>query len=90
VIQNKRSIFWNVIAWATVRKGSSYEHVVIEIELFESPDEPPSDFCLLVWMKSEVYQRKVDTPDEFLARILDTSIQGHPISIYKGIMKGTV
>ena len=28
-----------------------------------------SNFCLWGWMDSEVYERKVDTPDELLARI---------------------
>jgi hypothetical protein len=35
-----------------------------------SPDLTPLGFCLWVWMKSEVYKRKVDTRDELLARIL--------------------
>jgi hypothetical protein len=29
------------------------------------------DFCLCGWLKSQVYQRNVDTWDELLARILD-------------------
>jgi hypothetical protein len=29
--------------------------------------------CLWVWMKSEVYKRKANTPDELLARILNAS-----------------
>ena len=47
--------------------------MVTEIELFESPDLIPLDFCLWGWMKSEVYKRKVDTRDELLARILDAA-----------------
>jgi hypothetical protein len=30
-------------------------------------------FCVCVWMKSEVYQTKVDTPDEFLTCIVDAA-----------------
>jgi hypothetical protein len=44
--------------------------MVTEIKLFESSDLTPLDFCFCGWMKSEVYKRKVDTRDEFLARIL--------------------
>jgi hypothetical protein len=43
------------------------------IELFESPDVTPLDFCLWLLIKSEVYKRKVDTRDELLARILDAA-----------------
>jgi hypothetical protein len=43
------------------------------MELFESPDQTPLGFCLLGWMKDEGYKRKVDTPDEFLARILNAA-----------------
>jgi hypothetical protein len=45
--------------------------MVTEIELFESPDLTPLEFCLWGWMKSDVYKTKVDTRDELLARILD-------------------
>jgi len=31
------------------------------------------DFCLWGWMNSEVYKRKLDTPDELLACILDAA-----------------
>ena len=53
--------------------------MVTEIELFESRDQTPFDSCLWVWMKSEVYKRKVDKRDEFLAHILDAaaSIKKH-------------
>jgi hypothetical protein len=47
--------------------------MVTEIELFESPDLTPLDFCLWDWMKSEVYKRKVVTRDELHARILDAA-----------------
>jgi hypothetical protein len=45
----------------------------MKTELFESSDLTPLDFCLRVWMRSEVYKRKLDTPDELLARILDAA-----------------
>jgi hypothetical protein len=44
-----------------------------EIELFESSDLTPLDFCLSGWMKSEVYKRNVDTRDELLAHTLDAA-----------------
>jgi hypothetical protein len=47
--------------------------MVTEVELFESPDRLPLDFCLWVWMKREVYKRKLDTRDELIARILDAA-----------------
>jgi hypothetical protein len=31
------------------------------------------DFCFCGWISSEVYKRKVNTPDELLARILDAA-----------------
>ena len=37
----------------------------------ESPDISPLDFYLWNRMKSEVYKRKVNKPDELIARILD-------------------
>jgi hypothetical protein len=40
------------------------------IWIFESPDLTPSDFCLWVWIKSEVYKERMNTPDELPARIL--------------------
>ena len=45
--------------------------MVTKIELFEFPALTPLDLCLWVWMKGEVYKRKVDTRDELVARILD-------------------
>jgi len=47
--------------------------MVTKIELFESTDLTPLDFCRWGWMKSEVYKRKVDTQDELLACILDAA-----------------
>jgi hypothetical protein len=47
--------------------------MVTEIELFESPDLAPLDFCLRRLMKGEVYKRNMDTRDEMVARILDAA-----------------
>jgi hypothetical protein len=44
--------------------------MVTELEPFESGVQFWFNFCLWGWMYSEVYERKVDTPDELLARIL--------------------
>jgi hypothetical protein len=43
------------------------------MELFEFPVLTPLDFCFLFCVKGEVYKRKVDTPGELLARILDAA-----------------
>jgi hypothetical protein len=43
------------------------------IDLFESPDLTPLDFCLWLLIKGEIYKRKVDTRGELLARILDAA-----------------
>jgi hypothetical protein len=43
---------------------------VTEIGLFVYTDQTTLDFCLCVWMNSEVYKTKVDTPDELLASSL--------------------
>jgi len=32
-----------------------------------------SDFCLWGWMKSEVYKEKLNTRDEFVARIMNSA-----------------
>jgi hypothetical protein len=51
----------------------------VEINLFEvqwpprSPDPTPLDFCLWGWMKSEVYNEKVNTGDELVARIMNSA-----------------
>jgi hypothetical protein len=47
--------------------------LVTEIELFEAAGLTSLDFCLWGWMKWEVDKRKVDTPDELLARIMDAA-----------------
>jgi hypothetical protein len=39
--------------------------------LTKSADLTLLDYCLWGWMMREVYQTKVDKPDELLARILD-------------------
>jgi hypothetical protein len=43
------------------------------MELFVPPDLTPLDFCLRGWMKSEVYNGKVDKLYELLARNLDVA-----------------
>ena len=48
-----------------------------EVEMFESSDHIPLDFCMRDWTKSEVYKRKMDTRDELLARILDAAAAAH-------------
>jgi hypothetical protein len=47
--------------------------MVAEIELFESPDLTPLDFCLEGWMKEEDYQKEVEARDELLSRNLDAA-----------------
>jgi hypothetical protein len=42
--------------------------MVTEIELFESPELALLDF-IMGWMKMEVYEIKVDTREDLLARI---------------------
>jgi hypothetical protein len=51
----------------------------VEIQLFElqwpprSPDFSLLDFCLLEWIKSEVYREKVNTRKELVARIMNSA-----------------
>jgi len=47
--------------------------MVTKIKLFEHQDLTTLDFCLWVSMQSEVYKRKVDKPDELLARVLEAA-----------------
>ena len=47
--------------------------MVTEIELFQYPDLSLLKFCLWGWIKGEVYNRKVDTRDESLARVFDSA-----------------
>jgi hypothetical protein len=47
--------------------------MVTEITVFESPGVTPLDFCFWGWMKSEIYNRKADTQDELLARVLNAA-----------------
>ena len=44
----------------------------VKIQLFEV-GAYTSDFCLWRWMKSEVYKEKVNTRDELVARIMNSS-----------------
>jgi len=43
------------------------------MELFHSPDLNSLDFCLCVWMKSDIYKINVDTPDKLVARNMDAA-----------------
>jgi len=45
----------------------------VKIQLFEV-GAYRSDFCLWVWMKSEVYKEKVNTRDELVARIMNNAV----------------
>jgi hypothetical protein len=47
--------------------------MVTEIELFETPDIIPLDFCFGGRMKSHVYKIKVNARDELVARIFDAA-----------------
>ena len=47
--------------------------MVTEIGMFESPYLTPLDFSLWGLIKSEVYETKADTRNEFLSRILDST-----------------
>ena len=39
-----------------------------------TPTDPtPLDFCLWGWMKSEIYEGKVNTRDELVARIMNSA-----------------
>jgi hypothetical protein len=57
-----RSVFWEVIISVVVK---NVFWMVTEVELFESPDSCPLDFCLRGWIKNKVYKRKVDTLDQW-------------------------
>jgi len=46
--------------------------VGVKLQLFEV-GAYRSDFCLLGWMKSEVYKEKVNTRDELVARIMKSA-----------------
>ena len=47
--------------------------MVTETEPPRSSDITPLEFCPWLWMKREVYKRKMDAGDEMLARILDAT-----------------
>ena len=44
----------------------------VKIQLFEV-GAYRLDFCLWIWMKSEVYKEKVNTRDELVARIMNSA-----------------
>jgi hypothetical protein len=44
----------------------------VKIQMFEF-GAYRSDFCLWRWMKSEIYKEKVNTRDEFVARIINSA-----------------
>ena len=44
----------------------------VEIQLFEVGAYRP-DFCLCGWMKSDVYEGKVNTRDELVRRIMNSA-----------------
>jgi len=79
VIQGERSVFWEVIVSAVVRKQGHINVYLIlmvtELELFEAPDQIPLDFCLWGWVKSEGYNRDVDTRDEICDCILGAAVR---------------
>jgi hypothetical protein len=71
MIREKGLIFREVIV-SVILRNVSHDHVSNDqIQLFESPDLTPLDFCLRGWWKSKFHKRKVDTWDKLLARILD-------------------
>jgi len=45
--------------------------MVIETEVFQTPNLIPLDFCLWVWM--QVYNRNLIKRDKFLARIVNVA-----------------
>jgi hypothetical protein len=51
----------------------------VKIQLFEvqwppkSPEITPLDFCLRGWMKSKVYEQKVNIRGELVARIMNSA-----------------
>jgi hypothetical protein len=56
--------------------------MVAEIQMFECDTRSYLDFCLRVWIKSEVYKRKVDTRDDLFALILDVADHIKTVKIY--------
>jgi hypothetical protein len=57
-----------------------------EIVSFKSLDITPLHFILWGWMKSAVYERRVDTRDELLAGISDVAVR---TKIHKDQLKRT-
>lgn len=43
------------------------------MELFESPDLSPLEFCWQGWMNREIYRRNVDIRDKLVARIVEAA-----------------
>jgi hypothetical protein len=77
VIEEERSMFWEVIGSDIVRE-KVHMYVCLILNFYRKRavwvSRPNSArFCLWGWMKSEVYKRKVDSWDEFLARIFDAA-----------------
>jgi len=78
MIRGDKLVLWEVIVLVIARKKSIWTSVLLwiaEIELFESPDLTPLDFCLWDCIKSDVYKRKADTQDKLLVRILDATVR---------------
>jgi len=46
--------------------------MAVKIQVFEV-GAYRSDFCLLGWMKSEIYKEEVDTRDDLVARIMNSA-----------------
>ena len=74
VIQEESWVLRAIILSVLLRKNTFiWTFVATEMELFESPDLISWYSYLWGFLKNEVNKRKVDTPDELLARILDAA-----------------
>ena len=49
--------------------------MVTEIELLQTPNLIPLDFCLWIWIQREVYNRNIIKRDNFLPRSVYTAAQ---------------
>ena len=47
--------------------------MVVEVDMFESPDLNPLNFCLWGCLGSGDQKRKVDTKNELFSRIMDAA-----------------
>jgi hypothetical protein len=82
VVKEERSIIFEVLLSAFVRNTCSYEYVSNSewvsrqscLNLARTILPLRLDFCLWVWMKSEVYKSKVDTRHRLFARVLDAAV----------------